>query len=103
MMKSQMNMSMSGGGSPQHPMPPMSPKEMGKPMTPPLNWIPYYEAGNFKTGEGGAFEETFGIPEELTGAYRISIVMRTDHDFPYFSYNWFYNNDADVCEEELPE
>jgi uncharacterized surface protein with fasciclin (FAS1) repeats/uncharacterized lipoprotein YbaY/heat shock protein HslJ len=92
------------------PMGPMKP-EMGKPMGPakpgawmkpePKIWIPYYEAGTLETGEGGDVEATFDIPAELAGAYKISILMRTDHQFPYISYNWFYNNDAEgFCEDD---
>lgn len=107
---------------PKHPMPPkpmpyqgpMKPP-MGKPsMGPPKGqpggmwmkptpkvWIPYYEAGTLKTGDGGDVAATFDIPAELAGAYKISIMMRTDHQFPYISYNWFYNNDADVCNGQV--
>jgi uncharacterized lipoprotein YbaY len=88
-------------------------RPMGQPMGQPMRqpggmwmnqapkiWIPYYEAGTLETGEGGDVEATFEIPAELAGAYKISILMRTDHQFPYISYNWFYNNDADVCNGE---
>jgi uncharacterized lipoprotein YbaY len=95
-------------------------KPMGKPMGQPMGqparkpggmwmnsapkvWIPYYEAGTLETGNGGNVEAKFEIPAELAGAYKISILMRTDHQFPYISYNWFYNNDADVCNGEAPE
>jgi uncharacterized lipoprotein YbaY len=106
---------------PKHPMPP-KPMPYQGPMKPPMNqpgwgqpmghpggmwmkpapkvWIPYYEAGTLETGAGGDVKETFEIPAELTGAYKISIMMRTDHQFPYISYNWFFNNDADVCNGE---
>ena len=90
-------------------------KPMGQPMGQPMRqpggmwmnqpqkvWIPYYEAGTLETGDGGDVRATFDIPAELTGAYKISILMRTDHQFPYISYNWFYNNDADDCNGEAP-
>jgi hypothetical protein len=48
--------------------------------------------------EGGSFELEFEIPAELAGYYRIQIMMRTDHQYPYYAYNWFYNNDAEVCD-----
>ena len=64
-------------------------------------WIPYYEAGTLETGDGGQLEATFDIPAELAGAWRISIMMRTDHMYPYISYNWFYNNTADVCNGDI--
>jgi putative lipoprotein len=60
-------------------------------------WIPYYEAGTLESGDGGQLEATFEIPEELAGVYRISIFLRTEHQYPYLAYNWFYNNTADVC------
>ena len=80
-----------------YPSYPTPPQGMDKKMYPPMTWIPYYEAGTLDSGDGGEIEETFDIPEELAGAYRISIMMRTDHAFPYYAYNWFYNNDASVC------
>jgi uncharacterized lipoprotein YbaY/heat shock protein HslJ len=88
------------------PMGPMKP-EMGQPMGPmkpgmgmwtkpqPKIWIPYYEAGTLETGDGGAIEGTFDIPAQLAGAYKINMLLITDHQFPYMSYNWFYNNDAE--------
>ncbi len=98
---------------PPKPMPyqkqgPMNPhmQNMGAPMAHPGGmwmkpvqkvWIPYYEAGTLETGEGGQLEATFEIPAELAGTYKISIMMRTAHQYPYLSYNWFYNNDAAVC------
>jgi uncharacterized lipoprotein YbaY/heat shock protein HslJ len=94
------------------PMGPMKP-EMGQPMGPmkpgggmwtqpqPKIWIPYYEAGTLETGEGGAIEGTFDIPSQLAGAYKINMLLITDHQFPYLSYNWFYNNDAEgFCNTE---
>jgi heat shock protein HslJ len=71
-----------------------------KPMG-PKTYVPfYYEAGTLESGEGGTIETSFEIPEELAGYYRIQIMLRTDHTYPYYSYNWFYNNDAEVCSEE---
>jgi len=79
--------------------PPSMPTDMYKPMKPPMHWIPYYDAGTLETGEeGGVILADFEIPAELNGAYRISMLMRTDHTYPYYSYNWFYNNSAIVCE-----
>lgn len=54
-------------------------------------------AGTFDSGAGGSFDKTFEIPDGLAGSYRISIRMDTAHANPYYSYNWFYNNTADVC------
>lgn len=53
--------------------------------------------GSFNSGAGGTFEETFNIPAYLAGSYQISIRAQTAHAYPYFSYNWFYNNTASVC------
>jgi hypothetical protein len=44
------------------------------------------------SGVGGTFDATFSIPQELSGSYRISIRLQTHHQFPYYAYNWFYNN-----------
>jgi len=99
MPKNEMNwgMPMPQHGQPQHPTPPMYPPEMEKPMKPPKIWIPYYEAGTFETVENGNTFYTLDIPSELTGAYRISMMMHSDDTYPYYAYNWFYNNDATVC------
>lgn len=55
-------------------------------------------AGTFNSGAGGTFEQTFDIPSGLYGLDRISIRMDTAHANPYYSYNWFYNNTASVCD-----
>lgn len=54
-------------------------------------------AGTFDSGSGGSFDKTFNIPSNLAGSYRIAIRMDTAHAYPYYSYNWFYNNTASVC------
>lgn len=96
-MKPRNDMDMGGmHGKPPHPMPPMSPPGKKMPMEPTKIWIPYYEAGTFESGEGGQLSQAFAIPSELTGAYRISIMMYSDDAYPFYSYNWFYNNDAVV-------
>lgn len=46
------------------------------------------------SGAGGSFQATYTIPEQLRGAYQIAVRMQTTHTFPYFAYNWFYNNTA---------
>lgn len=51
----------------------------------------------FNSGNGGSFDKTVTIPANLAGSYRIAIRMDTAHAYPYYSYNWFYNNTADVC------
>ncbi len=78
------------------PMPMQPSGNWGQPM-PPKTWISYYDAGTLESGEGGSLTATFEIPTELAGTYRISIMLRTEHQYPYLAYNWFYNNTADVC------
>lgn len=73
----------------------------GKPMNQPKSYVPYYiDAGTLISDAGGSIEASFAIPEELAGTYRISIRLTTDHTYPYYAYNWFYNNDASVCNGE---
>lgn len=73
----------------------------GKPMNQPKSYVPYYiDAGTLISEAGGSIEASFAIPEELAGTYRISIRLTTDHTYPYYAYNWFYNNDASVCNGE---
>ena len=92
----QMDMSMSMGGKGYGEMGGM----WGKPMA-PKTYVPfYYEAGTLESVDGGTIEATLAVPEELAGYYRIQIMLRTDHQYPYYAYNWFYNNDAEVCDNE---
>jgi hypothetical protein len=44
------------------------------------------------SGAGGSFRATYMIPETLKGSYQIAIRMQTTHTYPYYAYNWFYNN-----------
>lgn len=44
------------------------------------------------SGAGGTFQATYTIPEQLRGSYQIAIRMQTAHAYPYFAFNWFYNN-----------
>ena len=60
-------------------------------------WIPYYDAGTLESGKGGEIAATFDIPAELVWHLSVSIMLRTEHQYPYLAYNWFYNNTADVC------
>ncbi len=82
----------------QHPMP--MPEGKYKSKMPPKVWIAYYEAGEYESGDQNGGLAMFEIPEELAGAYRISILLRTDDAYPYYAYNWFYNNSAVVCEPD---
>lgn len=43
------------------------------------------------SGEGGTFEATFDIPEELYGENLIAIRLQTADNY-YYSYDWFYNS-----------
>jgi hypothetical protein len=56
-----------------------------------------YVVGQIDSGSGGSFDATFPIPAELSGQYRIAIRAQTGHAYPFFAYNWFYNNSATVC------
>jgi hypothetical protein len=47
------------------------------------------------SGTGGSFTETFEIPDELKGNYRIAIRLQTS-DGVFYAYNWFYNNTTAV-------
>jgi len=48
-------------------------------------------AGNYTSGTGGDFSgQTFKIPVELAGSYRIAIRLATEDGFS--AYNWFFNN-----------
>jgi len=53
--------------------------------------------GTFNSGTGGTLTQTFTIPDHLKGSYQIAIRASTAHAYPYFAYNWFYNNTANVC------
>ncbi|MDX1687158.1 MAG: hypothetical protein R3248_04170 [Candidatus Promineifilaceae bacterium] len=44
------------------------------------------------SGDGGTFEATYNIPDELKGSYQIAIRLQSPGG--YYSYNWFYNNTA---------
>ncbi|MEZ4516664.1 MAG: hypothetical protein R3C44_07430 [Chloroflexota bacterium] len=46
------------------------------------------------SGAGGSFRATYMIPEALKGSYQIAIRMQTTQAYPYYAYNWFYNNTA---------
>ena len=48
--------------------------------------------GTTDSGKGGVFEATYNIPEALKGKLLISI--RLDSPAGFFSYNWFWNNNA---------
>lgn len=49
-----------------------------------------FEVTTFDSGDGGDFEATYAIPEELSGLDRISIRLQSNSG--YYAYNWFWNN-----------
>ena len=53
--------------------------------------------GTLESGSGGTLQATYSIPAELQGQAQISIRTQTAHAQPYFAYNWFWNNDANVA------
>lgn len=42
--------------------------------------------------EDSSARYTFNIPDGMKGAARISIRAQTAHAYPFYAYNWFYNN-----------
>jgi len=51
-------------------------------------------AGSYASGAGGDFSgQTFNIPADLAGSYRIAIRLATEDGF--YAYNWFFNNDSE--------
>lgn len=44
------------------------------------------------SGAGGAFSATYNVPAQLKGANRVAIRLQTTHAYPYYAYNWFFNN-----------
>lgn len=56
-----------------------------------------YQAGTLNSGTGDALTLTFNVPPQLAGSGRIAIRMQTAHAYPFYAYNWFFNNTATVC------
>ncbi len=52
------------------------------------------EVGTFDSGDGGSFQKTFDIPDDLKGQTRIAI--RADSSQGFFAFNWFWNNTVTV-------
>jgi hypothetical protein len=48
--------------------------------------------GQFNSGAGGSLSVTMPIASALAGSSQIAIRAQTSHAYPYYSYNWFYNN-----------
>jgi hypothetical protein len=49
--------------------------------------------GTVNSGAGGTFTATFNVPAALIGSYKIAIRLQSPTS-GYYSYNWFYNNNA---------
>ena len=47
------------------------------------------------SGTGGRFETTYSIPAALFGSHQIAVRLQSTSS-PYYAYNWFYNNNANV-------
>ncbi len=52
-----------------------------------------YYVGTLYSGSGGTLEATFNIPPALYNSYQIAIRTQ-NYPSGYYSYNWFYNNNA---------
>jgi hypothetical protein len=44
------------------------------------------------SGVGGSFSATYNIPAQLKGAQQVAVRLQTSHAYPYYAYNWFWNN-----------
>ena len=53
--------------------------------------------GTINSGTGGTLTAEFGIPAQFAGWNRIALRAQTAHAYPFFAYNWFFNNTATVC------
>ncbi|MBK7915750.1 MAG: hypothetical protein IPJ94_05735 [Chloroflexi bacterium] len=67
---------------------------MGSMYTAGINGI---VVGSYNSGDGSSQRLTFPIPKPLFGSARIAIRAQTAHAYPFFAYNWFFNNTAAVC------
>jgi len=56
--------------------------------------------GTLESGAGDVLTKTFTIPPELYDYAQISIRAQTAQAYPYYAYNWFWNNDANVAMAE---
>ena len=54
-----------------------------------INGIP---VATINSGVGGSFSATYNIPAQLKGSYQIAIRLQTSHAYPFYAFNWFYNN-----------
>ncbi len=53
--------------------------------------------GTLDSGDGTSKDYSYTIPAGLQGRAQIAIRAQTSHANPFFAYNWFYNNTANVC------
>ncbi len=51
-----------------------------------------YVVATTNSGAGGSFSATYNIPAQLKGSSQIAVRLQTNHTYPYFAYNWFWNN-----------
>jgi hypothetical protein len=61
-----------------------------------------YVVGSVNSGATGSFTASFKIPAALYGSYQISIRLQSGGYYPYYSYNWFYNNSTAGVPEVPP-
>jgi len=69
---------------------------MGLMYTAGVNGIPATPS-SINSTTGGTQDYTFTIPAQLHGQSRISIRAQTGHQYPFYAFNWFFNNTANVC------
>ena len=48
-------------------------------------------AGSFNSDAGGSMAVSMPIPTKLVGVDRLAVRAQTAHEYPYYSYNWFFN------------
>lgn len=51
-----------------------------------------YVVATTNSGAGGSFSATYNIPAQLKGSAQVAVRMQTSHTYPYYAYNWFWNN-----------
>ena len=59
------------------------------------------EVGTLNSGDTGAFEATFDIPDEFKGHERVAIRLESKTG-GYYSYNWFWNVSTGTSTPALP-
>lgn len=61
-----------------------------------------YVVATTNSGAGGSFSATYNIPTQLKGSQQIAIRLQTSHAYPYFAYNWFWNNTSTTGTGGIP-